>query len=520
MDLRSIMKNSWLGLMILILGSLQARSEVIVSSLIGDHMVLQRDMKVPVWGSAEAGEKVMVTFLDQTVSATADPDGSWRAEFPALKAGGPYEMTIKAGKKKIVIKDILVGDVWLCSGQSNMWWPVKWSDNAEEEMTQGLDAEIRLYSVKRIGTPNPLPDPGGRWVICKPETVGEFSGVGYTFGKEIHKVIGVPIGLIRSAYGKTCAENWTSAQVLQSDPDYKPIFERWKKTETAFYKVFSEYVKKYNQWKAQVQKAKTAGLPVPAKPAAPQPHPTVNPWRPGGLYNAMIYPLANYPIKGVIWYQGEDNTNRSYQYRKLFPALIRNWRNTWHKATLPFLFVQLANYMKPSAQPGPSKWAELREAQMKALAVPNTGMVVTIDIGDAKCIHPKDKEDVGKRLALAAQALVYGRKVMYSGPLYDSMKIEGNKIRIRFKFAEVGLMTKCADHIQGFAIAGADRKFVWAEARIDGQTVVVWNTKVPKPVAVRYAWADNPVCNLYNKAGLPAAPFRTDDWPGITANNR
>jgi sialate O-acetylesterase len=507
--------------MFLAFGPVGARSQVTVSSLIGDHMVLQREMKIPVWGRGEPGEKVTVRFNDQTQAATVDADGSWDVEFPALKAGGPYEMTISSGKKVIAVRDILVGDVWLCSGQSNMWWPIKWSANAGEETTKGLDWEIRLYSVRRIGTPDPLPDPGGKWVTCTPTTVGEFSGVGYVFGKEIHKIIGVPIGLVKSAYGATCAENWMSSQVLMADPDYKPIFDRWKKTETTYYKIFSEYVKKYNLWKAQVEKAKADGSPAPLKPLAPQPNPCVNPWRPGGLYNAMVSPLANYPIKGVIWYQGEQNTDRSYQYRKLFPALIRNWRNTWHISNLPFIFVQLANYMKPPAKPGPSKWAELREAQARTLSVPNTAMVVTIDIGDANCIHPKDKEDVGKRLALAAQALVYGQKVIYSGPVFDSMNIEGNKIRIRFKFTSEGLTTKGSDtQVKGFAIAGADRKFVWAQARIDGTTVVVWNPQVSHPIAVRYAWADNPVCNLYNKSGLPAAPFRTDDWPGITANNR
>jgi sialate O-acetylesterase len=505
----------------LLLVSPVARSEVRLPSLISDHMVLQQGMKVSIWGWADPGEKITVSFRDQTVTAKTGRDGTWRVELSPLTAGGPFEMTIVDRKSRnIVLHDVLVGEVWLCAGQSNMWWPVKWSLDSQEEITQGRDPEIHLYTVPRCPSPRPLADIRGKWVVCTPGTVAEFSAVGYVFGKELHKILGCPIGLIKSAYGATPAESWTPRKALESDADFRPILERWNRFLAAYPKIRAAYFRQVERWRQLYQKTMATGLPRPPRPQPVQPDPCVHPWLPGGLYNAMIHPLTRYAIKGVIWYQGEQNTDRGYQYRKLFPTLIRNWRGAW-RADFPFLFVQLANYMKPPVQPEESKWAELREAQARALMLPKTGMAVSIDVGDANSIHPKDKEDVGKRLALLAEALVYGRDVVYSGPLYDSMKVEGGRIRIRFRHTQPGLATKNNGPIvKGFAIAGADRRFVWAQARIEGDGVVVWSDQVPRPMAVRYAWADNPVCNLYNSAGLPAAPFRTDNWPLSTMNNR
>jgi len=353
------------------------------------------------------------------------------------------------------------------------------------------------------------------------DTVAEFSAVGYFFGRELQQSLGGPIGLIESAYGATPAESWTDVAWLKKDPDFKAIFDRWRRTVDDYCRAWPGYVKRYQAWKQACDAAKRSNRPIPPKPAAPQPHPSVNPYQPGGLYNSMVYPLANYRIKGVIWYQGEQNADRGYQYRKLFPTLIRCWRNTWKMNDLPFLFVQLANYMKPNPQPVPSRWAELREAQLlTAEKVPDTGLVVAVDVGAADTIHPRDKWDVGRRLALVALSEVYGKKVVCYGPLYDAMAVENARIRIRFKYSQYGLVTRGGGELKGFIVAGSDRKFVPARATIDGDTVVVWSDAVRNPVAVRYAWADNPVCNLYNRAGLPAVPFRTDDWPGVTAGVR
>ncbi|MFA5864881.1 MAG: sialate O-acetylesterase [Phycisphaerae bacterium] len=509
-------------LLLFLTATLSSQADVKLTDLIDDNMVLQRTAKVRIWGTADSGEEVTLLFRDQSLKATADNKGSWQVELSPMTPGGPFEMTI-TGKNTIKLHNILVGDVWLASGQSNMALPVKLASTAKREISQKFDSEIHLYRVRRIGTAARLTDPGGKWVICTPETVANFSAVGYIFAKEIHQSVDVPIGIIQSAYGATYVECWTSRQLIEADPDLKPIINRWNRVVSNFQKLKVAYLKQYAKWKQIDIQAKARGESGPQKPAPPQPDPSVNPWRPGGLYNAMVYPLANYCIKGVIWYQGEQNADRSYQYRKLFPLMIKNWRNTWRINNLPFIFVQLANFnnfKKPTTTPGPSTWAELREAQAKALSIPNTAMAVTIDIGDPNSIHPKDKEDVAKRLALAAEALVYGKKIVFSGPIYDSISIEEDKIRIKFKFSKYGLMTRNNEPPKGFAIAGSDRKFVWAQAKIDGQTILVWSKQVPKPLAVRYAWADNPVCNLYNKARLPGAPFRTDDWPCVTANNR
>jgi sialate O-acetylesterase len=506
-----------LSLTLSFLLELHVEADVKLPAIIGENMVLQQEMKLPIWGTAKPGERVTVSIGGQHVSTTADDNGRWMVELEPMKAGGPLEMTI-TGENRITLHNILIGEVWICSGQSNMQWPVSKAANAETEIAQANYPEIRLFTVKRVVAERPLSDTKGEWSECSPEAVKEFSAVGYFFGRRIHEELGVPVGLIHSSWGGTPAEAWTSRTALESDPEFKPILDRWAKILAEYPQAKQRYEKQLAQWKLEAEKAKAEGKPAPRKPQSPigpdHPH------RPAGLYNGMIAPLIPYAIRGVIWYQGESNVSRAYQYRKLFPAMIQDWRRSWEQGDFPFLFVQLANYGRRQPQPSESAWAELREAQLMALSLPKTAMAVIIDIGEANNIHPKNKQDVGGRLALAALAVAYGRDVVYSGPIYDSMSIEGDKIRIRFKHTDGGLVAKGEEGLKGFSIAGEDRKFVWAEARIENDTVVIWNDQVPHPVAVRYAWADNPECNLYNKAGLPASPFRTDDWPGVTVNKR
>jgi sialate O-acetylesterase len=385
--------------------------------------------------------------------------------------------------------------------------------NADREAAAGNYPMIRQFTVKKMVAGQPQKDVERQWVVASPEMVPEFSAVAYFFGRELHKALGVPVGLIDSSWGGTPAEAWTSAPALGAVPELKPLLDDWSQKVAAYPKLLEQFQQELNPWGQAAGKAEKEGKPAPSPPEMP-PDPRSNPWRAGGLYNGMIAPLIPYTIAGVIWYQGESNADRAYQYRKLFPSMIQDWRHAWGEGDFPFLFVQLANYIQGGIK---TAWAELREAQSMTLSLPKTGMAVTIDIGNPYDIHPKNKQEVGHRLALAAEALAYGRKVVYSGPLYESMSVEGLSVRLRFKHVDGGLVAK-GGPLKGFEIAGEDRKFVAAEARISGDTVVVRSAagRAPHPAAVRYAWADNPECNLYNKAGLPASPFRTDDWPGVT----
>jgi len=496
-----------------------AFADVKLPAVMSDNMVLQGGRKVPIWGWAEPGEKVKVKGSWQwfDTATKADKDGKWTVKIQTPKAGGPYKITIK-GKNTIAVENILSGEVWVCSGQSNMDWSVKASNNADQEIATAKYPEIRLFTVERKIAEQPQSDCKGDWVLCSPQTVGEFSAVAYFFGRQLHEELKVPIGLIHASWGGSPAEAWMSNNVLQSDPDYKPILDRYKKAVEDYPKVMEEYEHKLAVAKEIAAEAKTKGQKLSPEP--PRPGNPVNNHAPSGLYNAMIAPLIPYRIQGVLWYQGESNVDRAYQYRKLFPAMIGNWRNDWGQGDFPFLFVQLANCGVVKTEPYENVWSELQEAQLMTLALPNTAMAVTIDIGDANSVHPKNKQDVGRRLALWAFAKVYGRKLVYSGPIYESMNVKDNKIVLHFENNGSGLVARGGESLKGFAIAGADRRFVLADAQIDGDTVVVGSDKVGKPVAVRYAWAENPVCNLYNRDGLPASPFRTDDWPGITIDKK
>ncbi len=648
-------------------GTFSQTKYISLPPLFSDGMVLQQNQEIPVWGKAEAGSKIVVSLNGNKNNSIADENGNWKVYLPPLAAGGPYELTVSAGKE-IKIKNVMIGEVWLCSGQSNMEMPLAgWGKikNYKEEIANAKYPAIRLLTVnkKMANVPQENFESDG-WKECSPETIPDFSAVAYFFGRKLYKELNVPIGLIQSAWGGTVVEAWTSGETLKKIEEFTDIVSLIENDSTTEREKIIRAKKKLNEWPDKIEEIlkekgtfnhgyqnvdyktnnwKTMELPTlwedkgleidgvvwfsktviipnswknknltlslgkindyditwfngkrvgrgvdvvdlrtynipsslvkvgenkitvqvldignvgglygPANkmklindnesipltgiwkykiepdnidvrklPEKPTSNTGAN--RPTVLYNAMINPLVPFGIKGAIWYQGESNAERAYQYRELFSAMIKDWRNKWSIGKFPFYFVQLANFKKIKPQPADDSWAELREAQTMALKLPNTGMAVTIDIGDAKNIHPKNKQEVGRRLALNALANTYGKDIPHSGPLYSSMKIEGNKIRIQFTNTDGGLSLKNGEQLKGFAIAGRNKKFIWAKAEIvhrtpsgDGNEVVVWNSKIKNPVAVRYAWAANPVCNLYNGAGLPASPFRTDDWKGIT----
>jgi sialate O-acetylesterase len=650
------------------------RAEVRVPALIGDNMIVQQGRKARFWGKADAGEHITVALAGHTARAIADAGGHWQTFIGPLKAGGPFTLTI-TGTNTLTFNNVLVGEVWVCSGQSNMEWPLSQATGGMQAATEANYSEMRLFTVQKKTSGVPLDDVQGHWVVASPQTVPPFSAVGFFFGRELYQRLKVPVGLIHSSWGGTPAEAWTSNAMLASVPELKPILEHYERDRNdpnlgrdyaqkmaAWERTFT-YQDPGNKGEALGYAAPTLDLTgwqqmtlpqlweatglnidgavwfrrevdVPAawagrdlvlslgpiddfdttyfngqqigatggpdmpnaytvarrynvpgklvhagrnvvavrvfdrsggggfsavpgqmtlapqgaqskdaislegawaykievefKPIQPdysrmpaQPPGPNNQNSPSVLYNAMLAPLTPYAIRGVIWYQGESNAGRSYQYRTLFPALIRDWRAAWGEGDLPFYFVQLPNWQPVKPEPSESGWAELREAQLMTLqSLPHTGMAVAIDLGSPEELHPRNKLPVGLRLARWALADVYGQKLEESGPLYRTYTIEGDKLRVRFTHA-AGLHTMPdSAPLKGFAIAGADHKFVWADARVEGDTVVVWSKRVTQPVAVRYDWADSPDGNLYNSAGLPAAPFRTDDWPGLTINSK
>lgn len=654
-----------------------AHADVKLSSLFQDHMVLQRGQVVPVWGKADPGEEVTVTLAEQSKRATADANGDWTVKLDPLRAGGPWTFEAK-GKNTVKLQDVMLGEVWICSGQSNMEFQTVQARDGAGEVSRANYPQIRLFHVPNHGSADEQRDTPGQWVVCSPQTVGDFSAVGYFFGREVHQRLGgVAVGLIQSAVGGTPAESWTPTEELAKHPETKPILDRWETDKAAYPALKASFDQRIKEWRATYQSeparpAETAGwekeqldpstwsaikapgawqdkanwkhngvvwmrkefdvpadwaghdlvlelgriddrdityfngqevgrtwadnplavfvhrkYTVPAKlvkpgknvlairvwdsgmigglmgdpgemrarseslpgqpvslegdwkwkvekqvdvPPQPQePRGPGNMWTPSALWNAMVRPLVPYGIKGVIWYQGESNADRAEQYQTLFPAMIDSWRKAWAQpeegGTFPFLFVQLANFSNWHADPkdpADSTWAELREAQLKTLAAsPNTGQAVTVDIGDPADIHPKDKQTVGRRLALAAMAQAYGRQELaFTGPTLERVDVEGDHVRLQFRPGAERLEQHGSD-MTGFAIAGEDHKFYWARAYIEGvDRVVVHSDQVKRPVAVRYGWADNPQVSLYNSAGLPASPFRTDSWPGITAGKR
>jgi sialate O-acetylesterase len=450
-----------------------ARADVKPHPLFSDGAVLQEGTNCVLWGTADPGEEISIGFERKgqgegegfgVKGVKADQDGKWQVGVGSHKAGGPYTLTL-TGKNTITLKDVYFGEVWVASGQSNMEMSVNSSAGADEAKKNAGNAKLRLFTVKKTAkeepqTTVPVDDYNGKWLEAGPNTIGRFSAVAYYFGRDLQKDLDVPVGIIHTSWGGTASEEWTSMKVLNAHPEHK------------------------DKHKRQSQ-----------------------------LYNGMIAPLIPYAIKGVIWYQGESNAGRAELYRTGFPLMIQNWRDDWKQGDFPFLFVQLAPFMQIQKEPTDPNWARLREAQLLTTRkLKNTAMAVITDVGDEKDIHPKKKEPVGHRLALAAEALAYGKKVEYSGPVFDKMTVEGNKAVLTFTHLGGGLEAKDGP-LTGFTIAGEDKVFHNAEAEIKGDTIVVSSKDVDKPVAVRFGWANYPVVNLWNKAGLPASPFRTDDWP-------
>ena len=619
-----------------------------VARIFSDNMVLQRAVAVPVWGKTVAGETVTVFFNGEAFKTIADNDGSWEISLPQQPAGGPFEMSVVSSSGKFRYTNIMIGDVWMCSGQSNMEWTVTNSNNAEEEIKNGNHPNIRHFKVPRSASAFPENSlAGGSWETTSTETVGDFTAVGYYFAREIQASENIPIGLLNSSWGGSRIEPWIRAEDLgyenpeemaakskakrsREKAEFTALLKKrlgtipeedlglkqneavwadkgyddsewqnmelprlweqagWEKTDGVFwfrktillpkgmsasdgilslgpiddndktwvnghlvgginaynknrvYNIPAKYLKEGNNiitirvedtgggggiygdpslmffesntttiflngsWKYKV-----GMIRMNSNTAADNQQPTL-------LYNKMIYPILRFPIKGVLWYQGESNAGNAADaknYTAHFKTLIQSWRSLWELGDFPFLYVQLANFMAAKNTPSPSNWALLREAQSKALDLPKTGQAIIIDIGEANDIHPRNKQDVGKRLALAAQKLTYNKDVVFSGPTYATMTRDTNKIILTFENTGTGLSAKGNRPLEGFAIAGEDKKFIWAEARIVNNTVEVWADGISEPIAVRYAWADNPDnANLYNEEGLPAAPFRTDKW--------
>ena len=502
-------------------GACGVSASVSVPAFFGSGMVLQREAVIPVWGQASPGEKVTVTLAGTVVATTTGADGRWRVRLPARAAEAAPQTLVIRGANELRFDDVLIGDVWLCSGQSNMNMRLKQTDNAVAELAAVTVPGIRLFTVAREVADTPQTDVKGRWQACSPEIAGDFSAVAYYFGRQLHRELGVPVGLIHSSWGGTAAEAWTPREALAASDELQPILARWDASVADYPRAKAEFEANRErlvaEWKVAVEAAKKAGRTPPAEPRLRTGPGTQ--YEPSGLYHAMIAPLATLSLRGVIWYQGEANASRAAQYRTLFPALINAWRDAWGRPDLPFLFVQLPNLAR---QPEPSRsgWAELREAQLMTLATPHTGMAVTIDIGDPKDLHPTNKKDVGARLASAAEALVHGLPAAGRlSPVFTRAETDGAKMKVHFKSPDP-LTVRGGGELKGFVIAGADKVFKPAQARIEGDAVVVWSDAVAAPVSVRYAWADNPECNLAGSTGLPASPFRTDDWPAVTTGKR
>ncbi len=484
-----------------------AHADVKVPAIFGSRMVLQRDQKDRVWGWAAPGEDVTVKIGNQSHAAKAGADGAWQVMLDPMPAGGPYTLTIQ-GKNSLTFDDVLVGEVWICSGQSNMQWAVASANDADLEIATAKYPRIRFIGVPNFGTQEPQKDFNGTWLPCRPDTVGGLTAVGYFFGRRLYQMLDVPIGLINDAWGGSACEAWVRRDILAADPKYAPMLKRWAKLEHDF-----------ADWQAAVDKAKAEGKQPPKAPNFLDYQMAGNS-RPGNIYNGVLKPTIGYGIRCVIWYQGESNAGRAYQYRDLFPLMIQSWREEWGQGDFSFYWVQLADFLAEVPEPRDSAWAELREAQTMTKKLPRTGEAVIIDLGEGKDIHPKNKQGVADRLVRWALARDYGVKIAHESPTYKSMEKRGKTITLKFDHVGQGLKTFDVNEARGFAIADGDRKFVSASAKIVGPDAIeVWSDAVSQPVAVRYAWADNPVCNVYSSDGLPVTPFRTDDWPGVTIHS-
>ena len=498
--------------------ALAVRAELRVPSIIGENMVLQQRQANPVWGWDTPGSEVTVTFSGQTKRARADASGKWRVTLDPVPASlQPATLNIR-GSTSREIRNVLVGEVWLCSGQSNMEFKVGQSYDADLEQGLARYPHIRLITVPHVGTQEPQKDFKGQWRECSPQNVGAFSGVGYFFGRTLYQMLGVPIGLIDTSWGSSKCEAWIRRDLLEHDPRFKDLIAEWRTIESTYDHALAqaEYKSATAVWKKNAELAKAAGRPAPRAPRTAR-DPLIGQHRPGNLYAGVLHPLIGYGIKGVAWFQGEGNNTRAYEYGYLFPKMIQHWRDEWKQGDFPFYWVQLADFQPEKSEPGDANFAELRESQTKAMKLPNTGQAVVIDLGEGNDIHPRNKRDVGMRLARWPLAKDYGFKVAYRSPEFQSIEILDGKAVLSFDCFGSTLMTRDVDEVRGFAVCGDDRKWFWATAVITGPNQITVNSpQVKRPHAVRYAWADNPVCNVYNKVGLPLTPFRTDDFPMVT----
>ncbi|MGE3308971.1 MAG: sialate O-acetylesterase [Limisphaerales bacterium] len=488
-----------------------ASSELRLPAVFSDNAVLQQGREVPVWGWCGAGDTVSVEFRGKAYS-TVSKNGRWLIKLPRQRPGLSETLVVRAGNDTLTRTNILVGEVWVCSGQSNMEWPLSRSEDPQPAIEASSNKQLRLFTVTKNMAATPAEDVEGRWELCNPATVARFSAVAYYFGVDLQRARNVPVGLIHTSWGGSPAEVWIREEVLAADPAFKRnILDPYPEKKRRFEESVAAWEKEVAELRAQGK------APVRGRPWGD--------WAPSQLYNGMIYPLIPYAIAGAIWYQGESNASRAHEYGRLFPTLIKNWRADWGQGEFPFLAVQLAPWDKNknrseeeiTATPMESDWAELREAQLMSTRVlPKVGMAVITDVGDKDDIHPTKKRPVGARLALAARAIAYNERITYSGPIYRSLRISRGRAIISFQHVGSGLQVR-GKTLKGFQICGTNREWRWADARIDGRRVVVTHPDVPEPVAVRYGWLDYPVVNLFNVDGLPASPFRTDNFPMVTA---
>lgn len=498
------MKNKVLSYVLcaLFLGSANAIPEL--PNIFGDHMVLQRDQLNPVWGKANVGERITVRINGQSHTTYATNDGSWRIKLRAMPAGGPYVLEI-SGDSVLRYEDVMVGEVWVCSGQSNMQWSLELTDGGDLDSLCAANPEIRMLTIPHVGTQIPQGDFQGKWEHCMPQSAASFSAVGYHFGQRLQAALGVTVGLIDNAWGGSAAEAWVPRDILEKNGHFDDYLAEWDAKIAAY--TDAAHAKKvaiFEEWKANGRKGRAPRRNDIRK----------GQHRPANLYNGVLNPIIGFGIRGVIWYQGESNAKRAPAYNQLFPLMITTWRDRWGQGDFPFYWVQLADFTNERPQPQiNSWWAELREAQTNTLSLPNTGQAVTIDVGEGRDIHPRNKRTVGDRLARHALAKDYGMPIASESPRYAKMEINGSKITVSFDHvSDGGLYAFDVKEVKGFAIAGVDGNFQWAEALIKGKNkVVVSHPEIANPIAVRYGWAENPVINLFDRNGLPVTPFRTDD---------
>ena len=496
-------------------------AKVSLPDIIGSHMVLQRDQPIPIWGKAASGEKIQVRFNGQNLSAVADEQGNWKIFLAPMEANSSPQSMLISGENILQLEDILIGEVWLCAGQSNMQWTVAQSTGGAEAMAAAENPQIRLFNVSREVAFKKKTGKLASWERCSPQTVAEFSGVGYFFALELYQQQGIPVGMLNASYGGSLCEAWIPREYIAASEELSPCLEREKTWLAERPQVTLDYRQQLADWEEAAKKAEAEGGKAPRRPRVPSAMRDY--YLSGAIYRNMVEPLVPYRIRGILWYQGEQNEERAEQYELLLTTLIQAWRERWDQGEIPFAIVQLPNFRAVSPEPTDLAWSRLRDSQRKAfLKTSNTGLIVTIDLGEADDIHPPNKLDVAKRLFRWAQADVYDQPGTKSGPLFSKVKFKRGKAVLHFTETGTGLKSRDGQALEEFAISGPDQQWFWAKAQIKGKNkVLVWSEDVPQPEAVRYAFNNNPANpNLSNETGIPACPFRTDDWPGPTAGKR